>query len=79
MTGNEAGWFGNDNFLENLQFLFDLRQCHECCFSSGDELVPTMADWDEPASRCGRKIQPPKVFFYPEDQVGGRGRGEGRS
>ena len=40
--------------------------------------MPTMADWDEPASRCGRKIQPPKVFFYPEDQVGGRERGEGR-
>lgn len=55
-----------------LQPFFNLcphRQCHECCFSSGDELVPTIAGWDEHASRCGRKIQPPKVLCYPEDQV----------
>ena len=37
--------------------------------SSGDELTPTIADFDVPASRCGRKIQPPKALIYQEEQV----------
>ena len=45
------------------------RQCHRCCFESGDDMAPTIANFDEPASRCGRKINAPKVFTFPDDQV----------
>ena len=53
----------NSNF-DNLS-----RQCQDCCVTSGDELLPTIADFDGPASRCGRKIQPPKALIYSDEQV----------
>ena len=49
-------------------FLY-FRQCQKCCVSSGDELIPTIADFDQPASRCGRKIQRPKALVYADEQV----------
>lgn len=36
---------------------------------SGDELLPSIASFDEPASRSGRRIQPPKPLTYPDNQV----------
>ena len=55
------------SFIPPLPSLY--RQCHRCCIESGDDLAPTIASFDEPASRCGRKINAPKVFTFPEDQV----------
>jgi protein-arginine kinase len=37
--------------------------------SSGDELMPTIADFDVPASRSGRKIQRPKPLVYQDEQA----------
>ena len=50
-------------------YMFFCRQCQRCCVSSGDELMPTIADFDEPASRSGRKIQRPKPLVYQDEQV----------
>ena len=55
-----------------LHVFIPRRQCQRCCVSSGDELMPTIADFDEPASRSGRKIQRPKPLVYQDDQVSKR-------
>ena len=52
-----------------MDTIFFCRQCQRCCVSSGDELMPTIADFDEPASRSGRKIQRPKPLVYLDEQV----------
>ena len=53
----------------HMNTIFFCRQCQRCCVSSGDELMPTIADFDEPASRSGRKIQRPKPLVYQDEQV----------
>lgn len=58
-----AEWDGGGAVLSRHSYT--CRQCHACCQSSGDELTPIMANFDEPASRSGRKIKIPKVLSYP--------------
>ncbi len=45
------------------------RECHRCYRDSEDELAPTLAAHNEPSSRSGRKIQPPKTLEYLDSQV----------
>ena len=44
-------------------------QCHQCSFTSEDELTPLPPTFDERSSRSGRRIKVPKPLVYPEKMV----------